>query len=66
MYCHQHVIEHNSAKAESSISYTRFFFISFLFISIIRLKSGRNQHNLSNTKDQILPQDEQKNGENQA
>ena len=45
---------------------TRLFFISILFISIIRLKSVENKHNLSITKDQILPQDELKNGENYA
>ena len=42
------------------------FFISILFISIIRLKSGKNKHNLSITKGQILPQDELKNKQNQA
>ena len=42
------------------------FFISILFISIIRLKSVENKHNLSITKAQILPQDELKNGENHA
>ena len=36
----------------------------FFFISIIRLKSVENKHNLSITKAQILPQDELKNGEN--
>ena len=37
-----------------------FFFISILFISIIRLKSGKNKHNLSITKAQFLPQGELK------
>ena len=45
---------------------TRFFFISILFISIIRLRSGKNKHNLSITKAQILPQDELKKEENQS
>ena len=40
---------------------TRFFFISILFISIIRLESGRNKHNLSIAKAQILSQGELKN-----
>ena len=43
-----------------------FFFISILFISIIRLKSGKNKHNLSITKAQILPEDELKNEEKPA
>ena len=42
------------------------FFLSILFISVIRLKSVENKHNLSITKAQILPQDKLKNGENQA
>ena len=43
-----------------------FFFISILFISIIRLRSGKNKHNLSITKAQILPHDELKIEENQS
>ena len=42
------------------------FFISILFISIIRLKYGKNKHNLSITKAQILPKDQLKNEQNQA
>ena len=45
---------------------THFFFISIIFISITRLKSVENKHKLSITKAQILPQDELKNGDNQA
>ena len=40
------------------------FFTSILFISIIRLKYGKNKHNLSITKAQILAQDELKNEQN--
>ena len=45
---------------------TRSFFISILFISIIRLKYEKNKHNLSITKGQILPKDQLKNEQNQA
>ena len=42
------------------------FFTSILFISILRLKYGKNKHNLSITKAQILPKDQLKNEQNQT
>ena len=53
-------------KLKKEVCLTRIFFISILFISIIRLRSGKNKHNLSITKAQILPHDDLKNEENQS
>ena len=41
------------SNAVKLMATTRFFFISILFISISRLKSVENKHNLSITKAQI-------------
>ena len=56
----------NQTKKSTKKTIHAVFFTSILFISIIRLKSGKNKHNLSITKAQILPQDEQKNEQNRA
>ena len=45
----------------SSVATFSHIVISILFISTLRLKSGKNKNNLSITKAHILPQDEVKN-----
>ena len=64
-YLAQILGKHNSHQMQISGIHV-FFYISILFISIIRLKSEENKHNSSITKAQILPQDKLKHGENQA
>jgi len=60
------IIPAKFVKQHVSHQINAFFFISILFISIIRLESGKNKHNLSITKAQVLAHDEGKNEEYQS